>query len=223
MSGIRLFVFLMAVSAVGVSTGFGGILEELDAAGRKAVDGGRHVAVHDEIEGEPWPRVKIYARVEATPEEVAAVFFDYATAKTYIPDVIDSRISKRVSARSLEVDYEVDVPILPDERYTALNEIRTIEGGGYVISWRLLRALQTKGAVGNLRVEPCGEGEAVICYTNLVTPGSSMAKVLRSLALKRMDSTVEAIVEKVEEQRQKHPAALAKQVEALRAALAETP
>lgn len=223
MSGVRFFVFLAVVSAAGVSVGFGGILEELDAAGRKDVNGGRLVALHDEIEGKPWPRVKIYARVEASPEEVAAVFFDYPTAKTYIPDVLESRISKRVSARSLEVDYEVDVPILPDERYTALNEIRTIEGGGYVISWRLLKALQTKGAEGNLRVEPCGEGGSLICYTNLVTPGSSMATLLRSIALKRMASTVEAIVEKVEDQRQKHPAALVRQVDALRAALAENP
>lgn len=222
MTRIRLFALLLALTAAGVSVSFADIAAELDADQLKDLNAGRHVAVHHEVEGKPWPRVKIYARVDASPEEVAAVFFDYPTAKTYIPDVIESRISKRVTSSKLEVDYEVDVPILPDEQYTALNEIETVEGGGYIISWRLLRALQTKGAEGNLRVEPSAEG-SVICYTNLVTPGSAMAKLLRSLALKRMDSTVEAIVDKVEDQRRRHPAELARQVEALRAALTGNP
>jgi hypothetical protein len=38
-----------------------------------------------------------------------------------------------------------------------------------------------------------------------------------------MDSTVEAIVEKVEEQKRRHPAELARQVDALRAALTGNP
>jgi hypothetical protein len=222
MTRVRLFALLLAMTAAGVSVSFAGLASELDAGQLKALNAGKHVAVHLEVEGKPWPRVKIYARVDASPEEVAAVFFDYPTAKTYIPDVVESRISKRVSPRKLEVDYEVDVPILPDEQYTALNEIETLEGGGYLVSWRLLRALQTKGAEGNLRVEPSGGG-SIICYTNLVTPGSAMAKLLRSLALKRMDSTVEAIVEKVEEQKRRHPAELARQVDALRAALTGNP
>jgi hypothetical protein len=85
----------------------------------------------------------------------------------------------------VEVDCAVDVPILPDEAYTARNEMKALDGG-YVASWTLLHALQTKAAEGSLRIEPCEGGGSVIRYTNLVTPSSGMAKLLRSMALARM-------------------------------------
>lgn len=120
----------------------------------------------------------------------------------------------------MEVDYEVDVPILPDEAYTARNDLETIDGGGYRVTWNLVRAKQTKDATGHLRVEPHGEGQAVICYTNLVTPSSGMAGLLEKIAIARMEKTVESMVLQVQNQKNNHPKDLARQVEALREALA---
>jgi hypothetical protein len=221
MSRTRLIALLMAFTAAGVSMARGGIVDELDAAQLKELNGGGHVVVQQTVDGAPWPRIKIYARVKASAEEVAAVFFDYAQAKTYIPNVLESRISKQVSPTSFEVYYEVEVPILPDEQYTALNQLQRLDDHGYEISWRLLKSLQVKSAVGSLRVEPGGDGGAVICYTNFVTPDSVMATLLRSMALSRMESTVYAIVQEVERQKTQHADVLAKEVSALRAALAE--
>jgi hypothetical protein len=68
-------------------------------------------------------------------------------------------------------------------------------------------------------IEPHGEGDSLICYTNLVTPGSSMAGLLRKPAMARMRKTVDAIVEKVELEKRERPAELAAQVEMLRASL----
>jgi hypothetical protein len=172
------------------------------------------------VDDKPWPRVRVFQLVRATPEEVAAVFFDYENSKSYIPDLLHSRISKTVTPLVLEVDYEVDVPILSDEAYTARNELSAIHGGGFHVSWILLRALQTKGAEGNLRIEPHGDYDSVIRYTNLVTPSSGMAKVLKTLALARMRKTVESIAREVESQKKNHPRELARQVAALREALA---
>lgn len=195
------------------------LLDELDAAQRREVESGGQVLLQEDIPGKPWPRVRIFRKIRATPEEVAAVFFDYNTARTYIPDLLASRISKKISPCVLEVDYEVDVPLLADESYTARNELRVIDGGGFRVSWILIRALQTKAAEGNLRIQPDGEGESVICYTNLVTPGSGMAKILRVPALSRMQKTVSAIAEKVESQKSHHPGDLARQVAQLREAV----
>ncbi len=200
--------------------GFCGLLEDLDPDRRREVLGGGQVMTQEEIADKPWPRVRVYRLVRATPEEVAAVFFDYENAKAYIPDLLHSRISKTVTPSVLEVDYEVDVPILADEAYTARNELRAVHGGGFDVSWILLRALQTKGAEGSLLVEPHGKGESLIRYTNLVTPGSGMAKILKTLALARMEKTVDAIADRVESQKKNHPRDLARQVAALREALA---
>ena len=39
----------------------------------------------EDIAGKPWPRIKVYRLINATPEQVAAVFFDYESAKTFVP------------------------------------------------------------------------------------------------------------------------------------------
>ena len=147
-----------------------------------------------------------------------AVFFDYKNAKTFIPKILKSDISKHVSPCVLEVDYGVDVPILPDEYYTVRNTLQAGMGGAYRVDWTLLHALQTKASEGSLRVEPV-EGGAVLCYTNLVTPGSVMARILRAKAIEQMRNTVHAIVHQVETLKSAHPEALAAEVAALQKAL----
>lgn len=220
MSAFRLFSLLAAALVAASPGALGGLLDELNAQDRAAVLSGRQVLLKEPVPGKPWPRVRVYQLVRATPEEVAAVFFDYNNSKEFVPDLLYSKISKKISPCVLEVDYEVDVPILADEAYTARNELQALEGGSYRVTWNLIRALQTKDATGHLRIEPQGAGEAVICYTNLVTPSSGMAGILEKLAIARMEKTVEAMVRQVQNQKTKNPAALARQVEALREAIA---
>jgi hypothetical protein len=195
-----------------------GLLEDLSRDQQLELEKGDLIVLEQDIPGKPWPRVRIYKRIKATPEEVAAVFFDYDQAKTFIPDVLESKISKKIAPCVVEVDYEVNVPILSDEAYTALNEMKAL-GESYQVSWTLLRALQTKAAEGNLLIEPFENGSSVIRYTNLVTPSSGMAKILKGPALFRMQKTVLAIGEKVEKQKSSHPLQLATQVARLREAL----
>jgi hypothetical protein len=211
------FLFLVACLAASPAA-VGGLLDDLSTGQKGELENGELIVLEQDIPGKPWPRVRIYKKIEATPEEVAAVFFDYDQAKTYIPDVLESRISKTITPCVMEVDYEVDVPILRDEAYTARNELKALDGG-YQVSWILLRALQTKGAEGNLRIEPFEDRASVIRYTNLVTPSSGMAKILKGPALARMEKTVLAIGQKVETQKSNRPAELAGQVARLREAL----
>ena len=108
--------------------------------------------------------------------------------------------------------------------YTARNEIEMLQPGSYRISWRVLKALQTKAAVGNLRIERYEDSESLICYMNLVTPGSSVAVLLKNLAMKRMEKIAAAIALESEKQKTQAPRDLARQVEILRAAIsAATP
>jgi hypothetical protein len=215
---LRVTAFFAAMAAVFLSgTARGGeILNTLDSEQRAQLLEGRQVFVEREVEGKPWPRVKVYELVNATPEEVLAVFSDYEKANTYVPDVLSSRIVKRHSPQVKDVEYEVEVPFLRDERYTARNSLDRSPDGALRVSWKLLEALQTKDAEGHLVVENFEGGRAVLCYTNLVTPGSAMAGLLRGPALERMRKTVAAIVAKVELEKRERPAELAAQAEKLR-------
>ena len=218
MTRVRLYFLCVAACLGALPAATGGLLEDLTRHQRQELENGELIVLEQDIPGKPWPRVRIYKQIKATPEEVAAVFFDYDQAKSYIPDVLESKISKKVSPSVMEVDYAVEVPILADEAYTARNEMKRLEDG-YRASWTLLHALQTKAAEGNLLIEPFENGTSVIRYTNLVTPSSGMAKLLKSLALSRMQKTVLAIGQKVEQQKSSHTAELSAQIARLREAL----
>jgi len=218
---VRLFFLSLAACLAALPAATAGLLDDLTSEQRAELDKGDLIVLEQDISGKPWPRIRIYKKIQATPEQVAAVFFDYNQAKTFIPDVLESRISKKISPGVMEVDYEVDVPILADEAYTARNEMKAVQDG-YQASWILLRALQTKAAEGNMLIEPFENGSSVIRYTNLVTPSSGMAKILKLPAMARMQKTVLAIGQKVEQQKSKNPVELAAQVARLREAMEST-
>jgi hypothetical protein len=198
------------------------LLDDLDAKQSEEVAHGGQVTMLQEVEGNPWPKVRVYQKIDASPEEVAAVFFDYRNAKAYVPKVIKSEISRQVSPCVAEVDYGIDVPILPDEFYTVRNTLTSGADGGYVVSWSLVRALQTKASEGNLRIERWKDG-SVIRYTNLVTPSSGMAGLLKSTAIDQMKNTVRAIVARVEKQKSDKPEALKENIHDLESALKNEP
>jgi hypothetical protein len=211
---MKALLFLLLCPALMAST----LLDDLDAKQSEEVARGGQVVILQNVEGKPWPRVRVYQKVEATPQEVAAVFFDYKNAKAYVPKVIKSDVSRQVSPCVAEVDYGVDVPILADEYYTALNTLTSEADGGYLVTWSLVKALQTKSSDGNLRIERWKDG-AVIRYTNLVTPSSGMAGILKTPAIEQMKNAVKAIVTRVEKQKADKPAELKEEIRDMEAAL----
>jgi hypothetical protein len=214
---IWFFIATLAASSALMATP--SVLDDLNESQRQIVSTGGQVMLQEKIAGKPWPRARVFQRVKATPEELAAVFFDYANSTQHVPDLISSTISKKISPRVLEVDYVMNVPILPDEHYTARNELHVPTQGVYRFSWKLLRALQTKEAEGNLIIEPFPNGGSVIRYTNLVTPGSNMATLLRRFAFDRMSKTVTALVRYTENEKASAPAKMAAHISALQTAL----
>lgn len=195
------------------------LLSGLSVADRSALTEGKQVVVQREVPGLVWPELTVYQTVNASPEEVMAVFFDYNSARAYVPNVLKSEISAVLSSCVMDVDYAVDVPVFADEFYTARNSLSAVDGGGYVVAWKLLRAVQTKDSVGEFRVEPFGN-QSLVCYRNLTTPSSAVARLLRAPAMKQMRQTATAILKEVARQKADQPDLLQKRVKALRAALA---
>jgi len=209
---------VLGLTGAGSQLSAGEILQELNPGQQSQVKKGEQILLTDEVEGKPWPRVTIYQVVDATPEEVAAVFFDYEDNKSFVPNILKSSISKKITACTTEIDYGVNVPILPDEFYTARNTIKMLSPDHYRVDWKLVRAVHTKDSVGSFCMEPF-DGKALIRYQNLVTPGSSMAGLLRKTAISQMKDAATAIATRAEKLKTANPAQLNKQVEALRAAL----
>ncbi|HEY5743963.1 MAG TPA: hypothetical protein VIS99_15655 [Terrimicrobiaceae bacterium] len=196
------------------------ILSELNASQKSQIQEGAQVVIIEDVEGKPWPRIKVYRFINASPEQVAAVFFNFEDAKTYVPNIFKSEVSKRISPCTMDVDYGLNVPIFPDELYTVRNSLRVIDENTYCIDWKLLRAVLTKDSVGSFRVE-AWDGKSLVRYDNLVTPASNIAMLLRKKAIEQMKDTSEAFAVQVEKEKSSNPPGLKRQVAALRAAIKE--
>ena len=198
------------------------VFSELNTSQKGVMKAGDQVVVVENVEGNAWPRVKIYRLINADPEQVAAVFFDFEAAKSFVPNLFKSEISNRISPCTMEVDYGLEVPIFPDELYTVRNSLRLLDENLYRFDWKLLRAVMTKDSVGSFRVEPW-EGKSLVCYQNMVTPSSNIAVLLRAKAIDQMKETTKALAAHIEKERSNNPAELKRQVATLRAALRQQP
>lgn len=180
--------------------------------------------VREHHPGSPWPAVTIVTYVDATPEEAAAVFIDYARHIEFIPSTKLSRISRVHSATDVEVDYIVALPIVSDEKYTVRDRLSR-DSAGYRVDWTLVRASSTKATVGHARFTPAthpktGKKVTRFEYHNFVTPGSRIAGMgfIKNRALKEMEQTAAAFAARFESER-KNSAATQARIASLRAAL----
>ena len=198
--------------------------QELGPGERAAIDSGRQVVIAEKVKGSSWPRLTVYQFIAGSPEEVAAVFFDYERHASFLPNVRRSRISRVLDSATAEVDYTLRVPIVSDESYTVRDRLTSsvIDSGtdvrSYRVEWTLVRATSTKAADGEARFEPYRDG-TLLTYRNLVVPGSRLAGLgfIRGRAQRDVRATVRAIAAQVVKERTHDRALLDEQVRALRA------
>ena len=201
--GCRLSALGLLLASVASAT-------DLNPAQRDLVDRGELAIVQHDRLGSAWPAMTIFAFIDATPEEAAAVFTDYEEQATYIPSVTKSHVSRVLDAATSEVDYAVEVPLFPDEEYTVRDHITLDSVGVYRVDWTLVRAVSTKGTVGHAQFSRytnrrTGRVGTLLEYHNFVTPGSRLAGVgfVRTRAIRQMSLTVQAVARHVESEREK--------------------
>jgi hypothetical protein len=188
---LLLLATLAAAAPVGAS-----MVDELGASDRAKLESGQGVLVTVDKPGATWPEVRIYRKVEATPEGVTKLFLDYENAGSFIDNLESAVVEKQPDANTKDVRYTVKLPVLFTISYLVRNRYeKTPEG--YTVHWNLLESIFAKSAVGKLRVEPHGD-TAVICYANHVEPATKLVAGLRGHAIKEASNTVDAIVKEAE-------------------------
>jgi hypothetical protein len=203
-------------------------LRELTPSQRRMIDSGGQIFVTESLRGSAWPRAWVYQFIDATPEEAAAVFGDYALHATYIPNVKKSVIARVIDPATAEVDYALRLPMVRDEEYTVRDRVSAPTGSGrYQIEWTLVRASSVKGTEGYVRFERYRNDDlqrdgTLMEYHNFVTPGSRLGAipVIRSRALQQIRAAAGAVVAQVDRELRSDPALLSRQLRALRSALA---
>lgn len=189
-------IALSLVFAALVTTCFGALVNELSPADRAKLEAGQTVLITIDKPGATWPEVRIYRRVNATPQGVTDLFLDYENADSFIHNLKSAVVENQPDRNTKDVRYTVRLPVLFTISYLVRNRYEKTPQG-YAVHWNLLESLFAKSAVGQLRVEPHGD-TAVICYANHVEPATRLVAGLRGHALKEATQTVEAIVKEAE-------------------------
>jgi len=180
---------------------------------------GKQVVLEEEISGKPWPRFTIYHLVKGTPADVAAIFWDCELDPKYIPDCLSVRIISRSAPWIHDGEYTLKMPLfLPDEVYVSRNELKRHSATSYEISWKVLRSRYSESCSGSLRMEE-HDGKTLLCYSNLVVPGSRIARLLRSTAGNQVVSSVQALVRQIASEIEMRPQLLEQQLHSLEHAL----
>ena len=172
------------------------MLAELSPTDLAKLESGENVLTTIEKPGAIWPEVRIYRKVNATPQGVTDLFLDYENANSFIANLKSAVVENEPDGNTKDVRYTVKLPVLFTINYLVRNRYeKTAEG--YTVHWNLLESLFAKSAIGQLRVEPHGD-TAVICYANHVEPATKLVAGLRGHALKEASKTVDAIVKEAE-------------------------
>lgn len=144
-------------------------------------------------EGFIWPEVKIITLLNHSPLDNLNVFLNFETHKTYIPDMLESRVVKKVSANQMEVYFEMEMPWpVKKATHTTNNVITKNEDGSYTLKWNLVKADRLKATDGYMRFYPY-EGKTLLEYVTLIVPNSSLAAMFKD----RVASDVEKSVKKI--------------------------
>lgn len=191
-------IYLMGIIGLVVSSlpVRGDIFNELSAAEQKQLVDHEIVVKSREVKS-PWPELGLYRVVDAPPEVVWDLFTDYDAASTYTPNLISAEVIATEPDGSKDLRYTVKVPVLQKISYTVRNSYSK-KGSLWEVKWKLLKSPLAKSGNGSLRIEPYGENQTLMCYTNLVVPITNLVTGLKNQALKEAKTTVKAIDEEAE-------------------------
>ena len=192
----------------------------LSSQQQELLSSGKPLVLEEAVPGNPWPRYTVYMLVNASAAQSAAVFWDCELDSKYVPNCLSVKLVGAPQPWIREGEYTLKMPMmLPNEVYVSQNEMHAAESPGvYEISWNVLRASYIKGSKGNLRIEPFGKGseqesKALLRYTNLVMPGSSIAGLLQSMARSEVIQSVKALSTQIEQERVSNPQLLDHQIQ----------
>ena len=197
-----------------------------DAAKAEQLLAGSQVTLTQEVSGSVWPRTMVCQLFNGSPDEFAAVFADYNSHKNFFKDMTRSEVVNQVSPTIADVGYTLEIPVipgvpftLPAENYTVRDTLSTYssdQGPAFRIDWVRVTATEADEINGNLRAETYN-GRTVMCYTNFIKPKRSIARLVRSQSITRVQETATAIAQEVAQRRSS--GALPALVRSLRTAL----
>lgn len=143
--------------------------------------------------GYVWPEVTIRVLLNHSPLDNMNVFLDFEKHKSYIPDMLESRILKKVSENQTQVYFEMTMPWPVNKTTHVTNNVVTHnEDGSHTLKWNLIKADMLKSTDGYMNFSNY-ENKTLLTYVTFIVPNSSFAGMFKD----RVASDVEKAVTKI--------------------------
>jgi ribosome-associated toxin RatA of RatAB toxin-antitoxin module len=180
-----LFLFLFSLASIAAPT--------LNQADKEELHKGSMVTKVEWIEGHIWPEVTVFTLLKHSPKQNLDVFLDFETHKNYIPDMVESKIVKRVSQNQLQVYFEMSMPWpVKKTSHTTNNVITKNSDGSYTLKWNLVEGKMLKATDGYMNFSTF-EGKTLLTYVSLIVPNSSLAGMFKNRVADDVEKTVKVI------------------------------
>ena len=219
----------VTMSALGVlvasQSAMASVLDPLSVAERVEIDKGEVIVKSQDMPGSSWPSVTVYQLVNTTPEEAMAVFTNYGEQATYLRGccgVLESRVLDAAvggDRRIQRVLYELEVPVVANERYELREEMSKGPSGSYSVTWRKVSTGgHSDDIVGRATFEPRG-GKTAFSYNNFTKINEFGAGFFADQSVERTQKTVEVMAKQMEKEQASGGAGFQRDLFRLRAAL----
>lgn len=144
-------------------------------------------------EGYVWPQVSMRVLLDHKPKENMDVFMQFETHKDYIPDVIDSKVVKKISPTNLHVELSMAMPWPVNKSTQVTNNVLTKgDDGSYTLTWNLIKAKFVKSTDGHCTFSPY-QGKTLMEYVTFIVPNSSFAGMFKGRVAGDVEKSVKAI------------------------------
>lgn len=145
----------------------------------------------------PWPKVTIYMKINATPEEAMALFSDFERQKDYVPNLLKSKVARQVSPVEVHTEYKLKMPWpLSDSSYIHGTIISKKEKD-YFIKWFVVESETTDKIDGSATFSHF-EGKTLMTYKSLIYPKSFLAPLFAGTMVDDTEASALAIKKFIE-------------------------
>ncbi|MBI2712593.1 MAG: hypothetical protein HYX41_07060 [Bdellovibrio sp.] len=217
----RSFIALCSIT-FGLS-GLAGNYDKLSQSQKAELNRGKQVGVFTDVAGSAWQQSMIYQMIKSTPEEAAAVFFDFERHPEYFPDLVSAQIARKIDKKTMEVNYQMEIPTIMffpsfTENYTVRDVLSKEADGAYKVSWTMIRADSASRMEGEIVFEQVGS-QTLMSYRTLVVPNRTGSGLVAGKVPGKAKAAGSAIVNRIEATRTSGTGLMAEELSALREAL----
>lgn len=178
-----------------------------------------HVLNREMVSNAPWPKVTIYMKVAATPEEAIALFSDFERQKDYVPNLLESKVVKQLSPSEVHTKYELKMPWPLSNSHYIHGTIIDHHASTYSIRWYMVESDSIDKVEGKATFLSY-KNQTLMIYESLIYPKSFLARLFAGSMVSDTEASTLAVKKFIEEESKQKKESYQHSLDQLRRSLA---